>query len=157
MGDFADVPVSGRFRLVYLVFNTLFALLTQEDQARCFENVAAHLEPGGAFVIECFLPDLTLFNRGQRVQAIEAGSDRVRLDVARLDVVNQRIDSNHVVLTDEGVKMLPIHIRYAWPAELDLMARAGGLKLRERWGGWSRQPFTSTSAKHVSVYEPVAP
>jgi SAM-dependent methyltransferase len=155
VGDFADVPVEGHFRLIYLVFNTFFALLTQEDQLRCFENVARHLDPAGAFVLECFLPDLTLFNRGQRVQALESSTDRIRVDVGRLDLVNQRIDSNHVVLSEAGTKMLPVHIRYAWPAELDLMAKLASMELRERWGGWAGQPFTSTSAKHVSVYQPV--
>jgi hypothetical protein len=154
VGDFAEVPVTGRFKLVYLVFNTLFALLTQDDQLRCFENVGKHLEPEGAFVIECFHPDLGRFNRGQRVDSIESSSERVRLDVSRLDLAEQRIDSNHVVLSEKGIRMLPVHVRYAWPAELDLMARLAHLRLRERWGGWAREPFTSASPKHISVYEP---
>ena len=154
MGDFADVPVEGRFRLVFVVFNTLFALVTQEDQLRCFENVAAHLEPGGAFVLECFHPDLTLYDRGQHVRTEESTTDRVRLTLSRLDLAAQRIDSNHLILSAGSYEMLPVHIRFAWPAELDLMARLAGLRLRQRRGGWKGQPFTSESRKHISVYEP---
>jgi len=154
MGDFAEVPVEGSFRLVYIVFNTLFALLTQEEQLRCFQSVAGHLERGGAFVLECFHPDLSLYSHGQMVRTEESRTDRVRLTVSRLDLAAQRIDSNHLILTGASTEMLPIHIRFAWPAELDLMARLAGLRLRERWGGWSRQPFNSGSTKHISVYEP---
>ena len=154
MGDFADVPAEGRFRLVYIVFNTLFALLTQEDQLRCFENVAAHLEPDAAFVLECFHPDLSLFDRGQHIRTEESRTDRLRLTASRLDLAAQRIDSNHLILDEGSYEMLPIHIRFSWPAELDLMARLAGLRLRHRWGGWKGQPFTSESRKHVSIYEP---
>ena len=157
MGDLADVPVEGRFRLIYIVFNTFFALLTQEEQVRCFENVAARLEPAGAFALECFHPDLSLYNQGQMVRTEESKTDRVRLTVSRLDLATQRIESNHLILSGGSYEMLPIHIRFAWPAELDLMARLAGLRLRHRWGGWQGQPFTSDSRKHVSVYEPIAP
>lgn len=155
-GNFADVPVTGRFRLVYIVFNTLFALTTQEDQMRCLRNVAAHLSDDGAFVVEAFVPDLTRFNLDQRVQVTEMELNRVMLDVSRHDTATQRIDSQHVVLTESGIRMYPVHLRYAWPSELDLMARLAGLVLSERWGGWRKEPFTGASQAHVSIYRPGA-
>jgi SAM-dependent methyltransferase len=153
IGDMADVGVSGRYRLVYVVFNTVFGLLTQDDQARCFENVAARLDGGGVFVVEAFVPDLTRFDRNQRVDVLEVESDRVRIDAARHDPVQQRISTQHVVVTEAGMRLYPVHLRYAYPSELDLMARLAGLRLKERFGGWRREPFTSESGKHVSVYE----
>jgi len=139
--------------LIYVVFNTLFNLLTQEDQVRCFENVAAHLDEEGSFVVEAFVPTfLTRLRDDQYVDAEAIGVDEVRLDVGRHDPVTQRLDESHVWLTREGVRLFPIVTRYAWPSELDLMARIAGLRLRERWGGWSREPFDSVSSTHVSVY-----
>jgi SAM-dependent methyltransferase len=153
MGDFADVPVEGAYRLIYVVFNTLFNLLTQEDQVRCFENVAAHLTHDGLFVVEAFVPSfLTRLRDDQYVDAERVGIDHVRLDVGRHDPVAQRLDESHVVLSPEGVRLYPIVTRYAWPSELDLMARIAGLRLRDRWAGWEREPFISTSRAHVSVY-----
>ena len=153
MGYFADVPVEGTFKLVYLVFNTLFALLAQAEQIECMENVASHLEPGGLFVLECFVPDLTRFDRGQRVGASSIDVDDLELEVSRHHATEQRIDSMHVVIRDGEVKTYPVRLRYAWPSELDLMARIAGLRLRERWGGWEREPFTDDSGSHVSIYE----
>ena len=153
MGNFADVPVEGTFKLVYLVFNTLFALLAQAEQIECMENVASHLEPGGLFVLECFVPDLTRFDRGQRVGASSIDVDDLELEVSRHHATEQRIDSMHVVIRDGEVKTYPVRLRYAWPSELDLMARIAGLRLRERWGGWEREPFTDDSGSHVSIYE----
>jgi SAM-dependent methyltransferase len=153
MGNFADVPVKGTFKLIYLVFNTLFALLTQAEQIECMENVASHLEPGGIFVIECFVPDLARYERGQSLSATDVGVDVVELDVSRHHATEQRVDAMHVVLRDGDVKVYPVRLRYAWPSELDLMARIAGLRLRERWGGWEREPFTDESGSHVSVYE----
>lgn len=152
MGDFADVGVDGTYPLIFIAFNTFFALLTQDDQLRCFANAAAHLADDGAFVVEAFFPDLARFDRGQRahVNFVEAG--RVMLDTARHDPLGQRVDSQHVVITEEGTKLYPVSIRYAFPSELDLMARLAGLRLRERWGNWQRQPFTADSGRHVSVY-----
>ena len=153
IGDFADVPVRGAYRLVYVVFNTLFNLLTQEDQVRCFENVAAHLTDDGAFVVEAFVPAfLTRLRNDQYVDAEAVGVDAVRLDVGRHDPVAQRLDENHVVLSREGVRLYPVVTRYAWPSELDLMARIAGLHLKDRWSGWNREPFGATSNTHVSVY-----
>ncbi len=153
MGDFADVPVQGAFGLVYLIFNTIFALTEQEDQIRCFRNVAAHLEPDGVFVTETFVPDLSRFDRHQRVQANDVELDRVMLDVSRHDPVNQRVFSHHLTIRSEGIEMYPVQLRYMWPSEMDLAARLAGLRLRDRWGGWKREPFTSDSPGHVSVYE----
>lgn len=153
VGDFADVPVPGTYRLIFVVSNTLFNLLTQEDQVRCFENVAAHLTDDGSFVVEAFVPTfLYRLRNDQYVDAESIGVDKVRLDVARHDPVAQRLDESHVLLSREGVRLNPIVTRYAWPSELDLMARIAGLRLKERWANWSREPFSSTSASHVSVY-----
>jgi hypothetical protein len=152
VGDFADVGVKGRFGLIFVVFNTFFALLSQDEQVRCMRNVAEHLTDDGAFVLEAFVPDLTRFDRGQRVDAIQVGLEEVKLDVARYDPVEQRVDAMHLLIGPEGAKTYPVRLRFAWPAELDLMARLAGLRLRERWGGWSREPYTA-EGKHVSVYE----
>ena len=156
IGDFADVPVPGTYRLIYVVWNTLFNLLTQEDQVRCFENVAAHLTDDGSFVIEAGVPGfLYRLRNDQYVDAEAIEVDEVRLDVARHDPVKQLLVESHVSLSREGVRLNPIVTRYAWPSELDLMARIAGLRLKERWGGWNREPFTSTSSNCVSVYGPV--
>jgi len=153
MGDFADVPVSGTYRLIFVVFNTLFNLLTQHDQVRCFENVAAHLTADGSFVVEAFVPAyLTRLRDDQYVDAEAVGVDEVRLDVGRHDAVMQRLEESHVHLSREGVRLYPTVTRYAWPSELDLMARIAGLRLKDRWAGWNREPFNSASSMHVSVY-----
>jgi SAM-dependent methyltransferase len=153
IGNFADVPVPGTYRLIYVVWNTMFNLLTQEDQVRCFENVAAHLTDDGSFVIEAGVPSfLYRLRDDQYVDAEAIGVDEVRLDVARHDPVKQLLVESHVSLSREGIRLNPIVTRYAWPAELDLMARIAGLRLKDRWGGWTREPFTSTSSNCVSVY-----
>jgi Methyltransferase domain len=153
IGDFADIPVLGTYPLVFVVFNTLFNLLTQDDQVRCFENVAAHLTDDGSFVVEAFVPAfLNRLRNDQYVDAEAVGVDGVLLDVARHDPVTQRLDESHVSLSPEGVHLNPIVTRYAWPSELDLMARIAGLRLKERWAGWNREPFDSTSSNQVSVY-----
>jgi SAM-dependent methyltransferase len=153
MGAFAEVPVPGRFRLVYVVYNTLFNLLTQDEQVRCFENVAAHLTGDGSFVVEAFVPAyLTRLRDDQYVDAEAVGVDKVRRDVARHDPATQRLYENHVTITAEGVRLNPIVTRYVWPSELDLMARIAGLRLRDRWAGWQQEPFTAASRAHVSVY-----
>lgn len=153
IGDFADVPVPGTYRLIFVVANTLFNLLTQDDQVRCFENVAAHLTDDGVFLIEAFRPDfLYRLRNDQYVDAEAIQVDEVRLDVARHDPVKQLLEESHVSLSRDGVLLNPIVTRYAWPSELDLMARIAGLQLKERWCGWNREPFTSTSSYLVSVY-----
>lgn len=153
IGDFGDVDVDGRFRLIFVVFNTFFVLLTQEEQVRCFRNVAAHLEPGGAFVIEAFVPDPAMYKDGERVAATTVDVHEVRLDAGRHDPSVQRVDATHVVLRDGDVRLYPVRMRYAWPSELDLMAELAGLRLRDRWAGWNRAPFEASSTNHVSVYE----
>ena len=153
MGNFADVPVYGEYPLVYLIFNTLFALTNQEEQVNCFANVAEHLTPGGVFVIECFWPDIARFDRHQRIGVDRITRDTVSLETTRHDPVNQRSESLHVVMKESGIEMYPVVVRYAYPAELDLMARLAGLRLRDRFGSWRREPFTSDSHGHVSVYE----
>jgi len=153
MGDFADVPVAGAYPLVYLVFNTLFNLLTQDEQVRCFMNVAAHLTEDGVFVVEAFTPTyLTRLRDNQYVDAESIGVNEVWLDVGRHDPVKQLLVESHVALSGAGVRVYPIVCRYAWPSELDLMARIAGLRLKDRWGGWNGEPFTGDSRSHVSVY-----
>ena len=152
IGNFAEVGVEGRFSLIFVAFNTFFALLTQEDQLRCFANVAAHLEPLGGFVIEAVVPELSRFDRGQRLEATDVEIERVRIDVARHDPVTQRIVAQHVVFTETGTRFYPVRLRYCWSLELDLMARLAGLRLENRWGGWLKQPFGAASGKHISLY-----
>ena len=153
IGDMADVPVSGSYRLVYLVYNTLGNLLTQDDQVRCFENVARHLTADGVFLVEIEVPNgLFRLRDHQYVDAESVEMDAVRLDVARHDPVTQLLDECHVTLSREGIRLNPIVTRYVWPSEMDLMARIAGLRLHERWGGWSGEPFGARSVRHVSVY-----
>jgi SAM-dependent methyltransferase len=153
IGDMAEALPDGPFRLVYVVFNTIFALLSQERQVACFRSVARVLEPGGAFVLECFVPDPRRFIDGQCVRAIDVGDDHMRIEVSRHDPVMQRVQSSTVLFSAAGRNVVPAQIRYAWPAELDLMAALAGLRLRHRWGGWGCQPFSAASTLHVSVYE----
>src|SRR4051812_8373972 len=153
IGDFADVPVDASYDVIYLVFNTLFNLLTQDDQVRCFVNVAAHLNEQGVFVVEGLVPSWKHRLRdNQYVDAESIGVDEVWFDVGRHDPVTQRLDETHVRLSPDGVKLFPIVTRYAWPSELDLMGRIAGLRLKERYGGWSREPFSADSSNCVSVY-----
>src|SRR4051794_1348800 len=152
IGDFADVGVEGRYSLIFVVFNTLFGLQTQEEQVRCFANAAEHLADGGHFVIEAFVPDPARWDRGQRVQATRVTPDEVTIDVSRWDPLAQRAESSHLVLTEQGVKMYPVSLRMAFPAELDLMARLAGLELKHRWASWSKDELSPRSGAHVSVY-----
>jgi SAM-dependent methyltransferase len=154
LGDFADVEVAepGSFALVLVVFNTFFLLLSQEDQVRCFARVAARLAPGGAFVLEAFVPDLGRFQQGQHTGTRGVALDRVHLEASLHDPVEQRVRSQHVVLDERGIRLFPVQLRYAWPSELDLMARLAGLRLAERWAGWCGEPFVAGSPRHVSLY-----
>ncbi len=153
LGNFADVAVTDHYRLIYLVFNTLFNLLTQDEQVRCFENVAAHLLPDGVFVVEGGVPtEFCRLRNNQYVDLEGLSADRVRLDIARYDPVTQLLEETHVSLSGTGIHLNPIVTRYAWPAELDLMARIAGLRLKERWATWTREPFTAASRNCVSVY-----
>jgi SAM-dependent methyltransferase len=153
MGNFADVAVEGKYRLIYVVFNTLFNLLTQDEQVRCFENVARRLTDDGVFVVEGGVPtEFYKLDGDQYVHAEAVEVDSVRFDVARFDPVTQVLEESHVTLGTTGIRVNPIVTRYAWPAELDLMARIAGLELRERWSSWARAPFTGNSANCISVY-----
>ena len=151
IADMADVPVTGPFRLVYLVWNTLFNLTTQARQVDCFRNVARVLEPGGLFVIECFVPDPAQFDRGVETAAVT--EDSATITLTRHDPVAQRITKQHITLDAQGMRLLPVAQRYCWPSELDLMAQLAGLRLRERHSDWTRAAFDSRSRGHVSVYE----
>jgi methyltransferase family protein len=151
IGDFATTRVDGEFAVVFLVFNTIFNLVTQDAQVACFENAAAHLRSGGCFVIETGVPELQGLPFGQTIIPFRAAPDGVSFDV--YDVVTQRFSSQHFYFRDGKVEAHPVEFRYAWPAELDLMARIAGLTLRSRWAGWGREAFTSVSRSHVSVYE----
>lgn len=153
IGDFSDFSLPQRFGLVYVVFNTFFALLTQDAQVSCFRTVSRHLVPDGAFVMEAFVPDLARFDRGQRVSAVQVSEDEVRLEVSKVDLANQRTDSQQILIGERGVRMFPVRLRFAGHPELDLMARLAGMRLRERWADWDRSTFVEDSQKHVSVWE----
>ena len=152
-GNFAEVAVDEKFALIYIAFNTFYALSSQQEQVRCFRNVAAHLEPGGCFLIEAFVPDLTRFTQNQVNWATKVTMEHVELDVGHHDPVTQRVYSQKVVITDGNVRLYPLQIRYCWPSELDLMAQLADLSLRERWANWKREPFTYKSEHHISIYE----
>ena len=157
IGSFADFTLDTRFPLIYVVFNTFFALLTQDEQVSCFESVARHLAPGGAFAMQAFVPDVTRFDaHDQRTSVESIGVDEVRLETSSHDPFAQRTDSQYVVFKDGSVHLYPVRVRYAYPSELDLMAKIAGLRLRERWSGWDRSPYPARNWMHVSVWEPDA-
>src|SRR5215472_7774245 len=151
IGDFATTRVDGTFSVAYLVFNTIMNLTTQEAQVACFRNVAAHLEPGGCFVIEVHVPQLRRLPPGQNVVPFHVSPTRWAFD--RYDTATQAMSSNYIEVADGRGEYTSIPFRYVWPAELDLMAQLAGMRLRERWGGWRREPFTSESDQHVSIWE----
>jgi SAM-dependent methyltransferase len=151
IGDMATTTVPGTFRVVYLVANTIGNLTSQEAQVACFRNAAAHLEPGGCFVIDMIVPDLQWLPPGERTRTFEFSDDHVGID--EYDVANQRLTSHHWTLYDGRWERFSVPFRYAWPAELDLMAELAGMRLRHRWADWHREPFTSDSRAHVSVWE----
>jgi SAM-dependent methyltransferase len=151
IGDMATATVPGPFRVAYVVANSIGNLTTQEAQVACFRNVAAHLEPGGRFVVELIVPDLQWLPPGERTRTFAFSDGHVGVD--EYDVANQRLTSHHWTLRDDRWERFSVPFRYIWPAELDLMAQLAGMRLQERWGGWKREPFTSDSRKHVSVWE----
>jgi hypothetical protein len=150
LGDFAATRVEGEFDLVFLVFNTISNLVTQDAQVACFQNAAAHLRSAGRFVIENNVPALQSLPLGQTVLPFRADPDGFSFDV--YDVVTQNFSSQHFYIVDGRLEAFPVEFRYAWPAELDLMARLAGMRLTDRWAGWRREPFTAVSSGHVSVY-----
>jgi SAM-dependent methyltransferase len=150
IGDFATTTVAAEFTVAYLVFNTIMNLTSQDAQVACFRNVAAHLAPGGAFVVEVGVPELRKLPPGQDVVPFQAGPDGWAYD--RYDTATQAMSSNYIQVADGQARYRSIPFRYVWPAELDLMAQLAGLVPAERWSGWAREPFTSESTQHVSMW-----
>ena len=151
IGDFATTAVPGSFTLAYLVFNTIMNLTTQDAQVACFRNAAAHLQPGGCFVIEVMVPELRKLPAGQNAVPFQVTPGRWAFDL--YDTATQAMSSNYVEVSGGRGEYRSIPFRYVWPAELDLMAQLAGMRLRDRWAGWTREPFTSDSHQHVSVWE----
>jgi len=152
IGDFATTKLERKFRLAYLVFNTIMNLTTQDEQVACFANVAEHLEPGGCFVVEVSVPGLRRLPPGDTVRPFAVTPTYLGFD--EIDVASQALVSHHYVVEDGRLRATSMPFRYVWPSELDLMARLAGMTLRERWAGWKREPFTSDSTSHVSVWQP---
>lgn len=153
LGDIVDVDVEGSFGFVFVLWNTFYNLTTQADQRRCFENVAARLDPGGLFLIEAYTPDPFFKLEGnQEIKTEAVGNSSVRIGALRHDPATQVIEQNHVTLSAEGMHFAPVVQRYVWPSEMDLMAELAGLRLAERFGGWREEPFTAKSSMHVSIY-----
>jgi SAM-dependent methyltransferase len=151
IGDFATTSVDGEFSVAYVVFNTFMNLTTQAAQVACFRSVASHLDPGGCFVIEVAVPGLRLLPPGEKIRAFHVSETRWGFD--EYDVARQGLTSHHFEVVDGRLERLSIPFRDVWPSELDLMAQLAGMRLRERWGGWKREPFTGESRKHVSIWE----
>ena len=152
IGDMAEVRVKDTFDLIYLVFNTIFNLTTQEAQVCCFQNAARHLSNNGVFVVETVVPDLSGYVDGQRMKGSWARMDSARFEIAIHDPVLQTVAFQRIVISEDDTRMTPHFMRYAWPSELDLMAQLAGLERRERWAWWDRSPFTADSKSHVTVY-----
>ena len=152
IGDMAEVRAEGAFDLVYLVFNTIFNLTTQAAQTSCFKNAARHLSDGGLFVVETVVPDFSEYVDGQRMKGSWATMDAARFEIAIHDRVAQTVAFQRIVICEDGTRMTPHFMRYAWPSELDLMAQLAGLERQERWAWWDRSPFTADSKSHVTVY-----
>jgi len=155
IADMADFSLEGRFDFAYLIFNTLYNLTSQEEQVNCFECVSKCLNKGGAFLVEAFVPDLKRLVDGYHVRPRHVGFDTAVIELSVHDPVTQVINYQNIRMSEDGVRMIPLPMRYAWPSEIDLMARLAGLELDHRWGGWDRAPFTSNSDMHVSVYRKV--
>jgi SAM-dependent methyltransferase len=151
VGDFATTRVEGRFRLAYLLRNTIMNLTTQEAQVACFENAAAHLAPGGRFVIEVVVPALQRLPPGETIRPFAVTP--AHLGFEEFEVATQIAISHHYWMLGGQFETFSVPFRYVWPAELDLMARLAGMTLEERWSDWARSPFTSDSTQHVSVWE----
>lgn len=151
IGDFSTTTVDGSYSLAYLVFNTIMNLTTQEAQVACFRNASAHLEPRGCFVIEVTIPELRRLPPGETFHVFDVSENHWGID--EYDVATQGLTSHHFEIVDGTLERLSVPFRYTWPSELDLMAQLAGMRLRSRWGGWEREPFTSETTKHVSVWE----
>jgi SAM-dependent methyltransferase len=151
VGDFATTRVDGTFRVVYVAWNTIMNLTTQNEQVACFQNAASHLEPGGCFVVEVMVPQLQRLPPGETVQPFQVSPTRLGFD--EYDIASQGLISHHYWISGDRARVESVPFRYVWPAELDLMARLAGMTLRGRWGGWKGEPFTDDSTSHVSVWE----
>jgi SAM-dependent methyltransferase len=156
MADLAGAGIEGPFDAAYLVYNTFYNLPSQDRQVDCFQGVGRVLAPGGLFVLEMFVQDLTEFDRNQRVATRSLSEDRVSMEFITHDPLAQAVTYQRVTFTERGTVLKPLRLRYCWPSELDLMARLAGMRLRERYTDWDRSPFTAASRKHVSVYEKIA-
>lgn len=154
IGNFATARVSGSFKVAYLVRNTIMNLTTQDEQVQCFSNVAAHLQPRGCFVIEVMVPELQRLPPGETVRAFTVTPTHLGFDW--YDIAKQGLISHHDWVIDGKLETFSLPFRYVWPSELDLMARLAGMRLRERWCDWTREPFTNNSRQHISVWEKCA-
>ncbi len=152
VGDFASFETDEKYDVVYIIFNTLFALHSQEEQVNCFKCVEKILKPGGKFIVEAFVPDPSRFPGGQTVRTVDLKEDNVKIECSTHDAAGQLVTSQMVDISDGGIKLYPIKIRYIWPAEMDLMARLAGLQLEERWSNWGKASFSASSGMHVSIY-----
>jgi len=152
IGDMSEVKADGMFDFIFLIFNTLYNLTSQAAQVKCFRNAASMLAPGGAFLIEGFVPDLSQFHDHRSVKPRHVGFSSLALEAAVHDPTTQRIDYQVLRVTSEGTRLTPLPMRYAWPQETDLMAQLAGLELENRWGGWDKSDFTANSRMHISVY-----
>ncbi len=153
IANFADFDIEGTFSLIFVVFNTFLALTSQNEQIKCFQNVANHLTENGVFAVEVFYPEPKRFNNNQNVSTVQISGDSVMLDVCIHDPVNQHLNVRHVVLNEgKGITFYPVQLRYVWPSELDLMANLAGLHLKHRWSNWKKEPFLSDSKNFISIY-----
>ncbi len=153
IGDMIQAQVDGPFDHAFLIFNTLFNLPSQAAQVECFAHAARMIKPGGTFVIETFVPDMSDFSRDQRVATKRLDMDSVWIEAATHDRVAQVLEMQRIRITKNGMKLVPLRMRYAYPQEIDLMAKCAGFQLRSRWGGWRKESFTADSGFHISVYE----
>ena len=152
VADMAVFDLGQRFDFAFLIFNTLYNLTTQAEQVSCFQCVGDHLKPGGQFLVEAFMPDREVFVNNQAVRTRHVSFNTAWIEAVQHDPVTQQINFQRIGFTPDGIKMVPLPMRYVWPSELDLMAQLAGLTLQHRWGGWHREPFGAGSDMHVSVY-----